>query len=127
MLLLAHDCAYFTKLDINSAFWAVLIREKDRQKTGFITYDGPWQWACLPLGLRSSPAIFQRILRDVIVENKLDKFAINYIDNILIFSENLADHLINIEKTLAALEKADFKLNKKKMFVREKFSRVFRT
>lgn len=57
------DCKYFTKLDINSAFWSVPLRSKDRYKTSFVTHHGHWQWSCLPFGLKSLPAIFQQIFR----------------------------------------------------------------
>lgn len=114
LLLLARDCSFFTKLDINSAFWSIPIREKDKQKTAFITHNGHWQWSCLPFGLKSAPAIFQRILSDVISKNNLNAFAINYIDDILIFSENITDHLSHIDKTLKAIKNAGFKLNLKK-------------
>ncbi|CAB3234337.1 unnamed protein product [Arctia plantaginis] len=114
LVLLARDCSLFTKLDINSAFWSIPLREKDKQKTAFITHNGHWQWSCLPFGLKSAPAIFQRILSDVISKSDLNAFAINYIDDILIFSKNITDHLSHIDKTLTALKNAGFKLNLKK-------------
>lgn len=60
------DCKFFTTLDINSAFWSIPLRIRDRPKTGFVTQDGHYQWTCLPFGLKTSPAIFQRILRNII-------------------------------------------------------------
>lgn len=114
LLIRVRDCNFFSKLDVNSAFWSIPIREKDRYKTAFITQNGHWQWKCLPFGLKSSPAIFQRILSDVLVKNNLETFAINYIDDILIFSESYSDHLRHINEVLIAIEQAGFKLNKKK-------------
>lgn len=107
----ARNCKYFSKLDINSAFWSIPVREKDRQKTAFVTHHGHWQWNCLPFGLKSSPAIFQRVLSGVIRKNKLDSFAVNYIDDILVYSKNYEDHMEHLKLTLQALQDQGFKLN----------------
>lgn len=57
----ARNCKYFSKLDVNSAFWSIPVREKDKYKLAFVTHQGHWQWKCLPFGLKTSPAIFQRV------------------------------------------------------------------
>jgi len=101
-------------MDINSAFWSIPVREKDRYKTAFVTHHGHWQWTCLPFGLKSSPAIFQRVLSSVLRKNGLDTFAVNYIDDILIYFENYIYHIRHIELTLKALKSEGFKLNKAK-------------
>lgn len=105
------NCEFFTKLDVNSAFWSIPIREKDRYKKAFVTHHGHWQWKSLPFGLKSSPAIFQRVLSSVLRKNGLNEFAVNYIDDILIFSETYADNLAHISLALIAFLKEGFKLN----------------
>lgn len=109
LMLLVRDCTVFTKLDINSAFWSIPIRKKDREKTAFITHNGHWQWSCLPFGLKSSPVIFQRILSGILFKYGLNTFTINYIDDILIFSKSMSEHLSHVNKTLMALRKTGFK------------------
>lgn len=84
-----RNAKFFTTLDINSAFWCIPVRNKDKYKTAFVTQDGHWQWKCLPFGLKTSPAIFQRILSNIIRKHNLNSFCINYIDDILIFSLSL--------------------------------------
>ena len=64
LIVKARDCKWFSVLDINSAFWSVPLRKKDRYKTAFVTQTGHYNWKCLPFGLKTSPAIFQRILRN---------------------------------------------------------------
>ena len=44
----------------------------------------------------------------------MNKFASNYIDDILIYSKTYNEHIDHIQLTLAAIEKAGFKLNRKK-------------
>lgn len=38
-----RNCEYFSTLDINSAFWAILLRIEDRKKTAFVTQEGHFQ------------------------------------------------------------------------------------
>lgn len=110
LIVKARNCKYFTTLDINSAFWSIPLRIEDRQKTGFVTQDGHYQWTCLPFGLKTSPAIFQRILSNILRNNNLKDFTENYIDDILIFSKSFEDHINHIEKVLKAIKKEGFRL-----------------
>lgn len=114
LIIKARNCKYFTTLDINSAFWSIPLRIEDRQKTGFVTQDGHYQWTCLPFGLKTSPAIFQRILSNILRNNNLKDFTENYIDDILIFSQSFEEHIDHIEKVLKAIIKEGFRLKFKK-------------
>lgn len=98
LMLQTTNCKYFTSLDINSAFWSIPLRISDRTKTGFVTQEGHYQWTCLPFGLKTAPAIFQRILRNIIKKHNLSGFANNYIDDILIFSKTFDEHITHIKK-----------------------------
>lgn len=74
LIIKTRNCKYFTTLDINSAFWSIPLRIEDRQKTGFVTQEGHFQWTCLPFGLKTSPAIFQRILSNILRKHNLKDF-----------------------------------------------------
>jgi len=50
LIIRTKGCKWFSSLDINSAFWMIPIRQKDRHKTGFITQHGHWQWVSMPYG-----------------------------------------------------------------------------
>lgn len=60
-----------------------------------------YQWRVLPFGLKTSSQIFQRILSNI---------TINYIDDILIFSETFEDDLKRIQQFLDAVKKDGFRL-----------------
>lgn len=105
-----RNSAYFTTLDINSAFWSIPLRVEDRKKTGFVTQEGHFQWTCLPYGLKTSPAIFQRILNNILRKYKLTDFAVNYIDDILIFSKTFSEHINHLTQLLEAIKREGFRL-----------------
>ncbi|CAK1554367.1 unnamed protein product [Leptosia nina] len=77
LMIKTRNCKFFTTLDINSAFWSIPLKIEDRQKTAFVTQEGHFQWTRLPFGLKTSPAIFQRILSSIIRKHKLADFASN--------------------------------------------------
>lgn len=110
LMIKTRNCRFFTTLDINSAFWSIPLRVEDRQKTGFVTQEGHYQWTCLPFGLKTSPAIFQRILSNIIRKHKLTNFTENYIDDILIFSKSFSEHIDHLTQLLEAIIKEGFRL-----------------
>lgn len=110
LLIKTRNCKYFSKLDIHSAFWSIPLRIEDRSKTGFITQEGHFQWTVLPFGLKTSPAIFQRILSGIIRKHKLSNFTVNYIDDILIFSETFEEHINHLTKLLEAIKEEGLRL-----------------
>lgn len=110
LMIKTRNCKYFSTLDINSAFWSIPLRIEDRKKTGFVTQEGHFQWTCLPFGLKTSPAIFQRILSNILGKYELTNFAVNYIDDILIFSKSFSEHMNHLTKLLEAIMKEGFRL-----------------
>lgn len=114
LIIRTRNCKYFTTLDINSAFWSIPLRVEDRSKTGFVTQDGHFQWTCLPFGLKTSPAIFQRILSNILRKHNLTGYSVNYIDDILIYSTSFQEHITHIRNVLDAIIKEGFRLKFKK-------------
>lgn len=105
-----RNSKYFSTLDINSAFWSIPLRIEDRKKTAFVTQEGHYQWTCLPFGLKTSPAIFQRILSNILRKYNLTEFAVNYIDDILIFSKSFSEHINHLTQLLEAIKKEGFRV-----------------
>lgn len=110
LMIKTRNCKFFSTLDINSAFWSIPLRIEDRHKTAFVTQDFHLQWTCLPFGLKTSPAIFQRILSSIIRKHKLSDFTVNYIDDILVFSETFTEHIKHLSLLLEAIQKEGFRL-----------------
>lgn len=87
ILVKTSGCSWFSTLDINSAFWSIPLNKKDRHKTAFVTQNGHYQWRCLPFGLKTSPAIFQRILS--FFSKKIYITSVQFISMTLLYSQNL--------------------------------------
>jgi RNase H-like domain found in reverse transcriptase/Reverse transcriptase (RNA-dependent DNA polymerase) len=96
---------YFTKIDIIAAFNRLRIAEGDEWKTAFKTRYGLYQYNVLPFGLSNGPASFQRYINDALARH-LDQFCTAYMDDILIYSDNIHQHREHVRSVLQALRKA---------------------
>jgi hypothetical protein len=67
----------------------------------------------MPFGLTNAPASFQHFINDVL-RPYLDVFVTAYLDNILIYSDNLKEHRRHVLKVLEALSKVGLHLKPEK-------------
>lgn len=93
---------FFTKLDLRSAYNLIRIREGDEYKTAFRTKYGHFEYLVMPFGLRNAPATFQAFINSVL-RPFLEKFVILYLDDILIFSDSLENHIKHVRLVLKKL------------------------
>jgi hypothetical protein len=112
-LLRLQKACYFTKLDIRGAYNLVWMAKGEEWKTTFRTCYGLFKSLVMLFGLTNAPTRFQHFINDVLCPY-LNVFITAYLDNILIYSENLEDHWRHILKVLEALKKAGLHLKPKK-------------
>ena len=83
---------YFTKFDVCWGYNNVRIRKGDEEKAAFRTNQGLYEPTVMFFGLTNSPAMFQwmmnDIFRDLIAKGKVTI----YLDDILIFTKDKAEH-----------------------------------
>ncbi|KAK3566681.1 hypothetical protein QTP86_003194 [Hemibagrus guttatus] len=93
----------FTKLDLHSAYNLVRIREGDEWKTAFHTTHGHYEYCVMPFGLTNTPAIFQALINEVF-RDLLGRGVIDYIDDILVYSTSMEEHVRQVQEVLARLQ-----------------------
>ncbi|THZ62800.1 hypothetical protein D6C85_09139 [Aureobasidium pullulans] len=96
---------HFSKLDIIAAFNNLRIKQGDEWKTAFNTRYGQYEYLVMPFGLCNAPGSFQSYI-NAALHDYLDDFCTGYLDDILIFSETLAEHRQHVRKVLERLRKA---------------------
>lgn len=99
----------FSTLDITSAYWNIALEEKSKEKLAFTCNFGLYEFQVLPFGYKNSPAIFQRVIRQILNKYQV-KFALNYFDDVVIFSNNLQEHLEHLKTIFQICEKENIKL-----------------
>ena len=100
----------YTKLDIISAFNRLRIKDGDEWKTAFRTRFGLFEYLVMPFGLCNGPASFQHYINDTL-RDYLDVFYTAYLDDILIYSLNEAEHEIHIKRILTRLQDAGLQVD----------------
>ena len=86
---------YFTKIDVRNAFNCLRIALGHKFKTAFRTRYGHFEYLVMPFGLTSAPGTFQSYINDIICDC-LDRFTVAYMDDILIYSNSLQEHILHI-------------------------------
>ena len=81
----------FSKIDLQSSYHQIKIRGEDVIKTAFHTRCGHFEFVVLLFGLTNAPAAFMDLMNRVF-KPYLDSFEIVFIDDILIYSKNEAEH-----------------------------------
>ncbi len=97
-----RSARYCTKLDLRSAYNLIRIREGDEWKTAFSTTSGHYEYLVMPFGLSNSPSVFQAYINDVF-RDMLNRWVIVYIDDILVFSDSLDNHIQHVRAVLQRL------------------------
>ncbi|KAI2656613.1 Transposon Tf2-9 polyprotein [Labeo rohita] len=92
----------FTKLDLRNAYHLVRIKEGDEWKTAFNTPLGHFEYRVLPFVLANVPSVFQALVNDVL-RDMLNIFVFVYLDDILIFSPSVSDHVQHVRRVLQRL------------------------
>ena len=74
----------------------------DRVKTSFTCRYGTFQFTVMPFGLSTAPATFQRMMNTIFLE-LLDLGVLVYLDDVLIYSKTVDEHIILLDKVFKLL------------------------
>jgi hypothetical protein len=81
----------FSKIDLQSGYHQLKIRECDILKTTFILRYGLYEYMVMSFGLTNAPTYFMYLMNKVFMEY-LDKFVMVFIDDILVYLRSEEEH-----------------------------------
>nr|GEW50434.1 putative reverse transcriptase domain-containing protein [Tanacetum cinerariifolium] len=96
----------YLKIDLQSGYHQLRVREEDIPKTAFRTHYGHYEFQVKPFGLTNALAVFIDLMNGV-CKPYLDKFLIVLIDDILIYSKNKEEHEEHLKLILELLKKEE--------------------
>lgn len=104
----------FTTIDLKSGYWQVPLAKESRPITAFtVPGRGLFQFRVMPFGLHAAPATFQRLL-DKVIGPKMEPFAFAYLDDIVVASKSMEEHLEHLQQVFARLAEANLQVNPEK-------------
>ncbi|GBG76400.1 hypothetical protein CBR_g22148 [Chara braunii] len=104
---------FLSKLDLKLGYHQLEIRQEDRYKTAFKTRYGHFEWLVMSFDLTNAPTTFQTAMT-MEFRRMLDRFALIYLDDILVHSWSLDEHVEHLCIVLERLRQAKYKANRDK-------------
>ncbi len=104
-----------SKIDLTKGYYHVPLEAESRDVTSFVTPWGCFKFKVLPFGLKHAPAIFQRIMEQILRECK--GWSVVYIDDILVYSDKNEDHEKLVQCVLEVISRSGMKCDWAKEFV----------
>ena len=109
LMSLGSGNAVYSSLDLLSGYWQVPLAPESRKITAFSTPKGHFEWLRMPFGLKSAPITFQRLMNTIFAP-MIGKNVYAYLDDLIIFSKDIASHLTDLESVLLRLREAGLKV-----------------
>jgi hypothetical protein len=111
-----HDCAghkFYGKIDMTNSFFQTKMHPDSVKFTAVNTPFGLYEWLVMPMGLRNSPVVHQCRVFSAL-HALIGKICHVYLDDIIIWSNSLAEHEHNVKLVLEALHAANLYCSVKK-------------
>ena len=100
----------FSTLNLTKGYYQMKLANESKEITAFTSPKGLFQLKVLPMGMKTSGAVFQRLM-DWMLGNLKTRCAVVYIDDITIFSPLLKQHLQDLREVFERLQNTNLKLN----------------
>ena len=97
-----RGASLFTKIDLRSGDHQIRVHPDDVHKTAFHTRYGHFEFLVLPFGLTNALVTFTHLMRRIFWE-QLDDFIIIFLDDILVYSKEVEEHVTHVCQTLSLL------------------------
>lgn len=104
---------FFSKLDLRSGYYQVRIAEGDEAKTTCVTRYGAFEFLVMSFGLTNAPATFCTLMNKLF-HPYLDKFVVVYLDDIVVYSNTLKEHVDHLRKVFQVLRENELYVKKEK-------------
>ena len=113
--------AYYCTLDLKDAYYQCLLDPQSRDITTFSDGRNLFRFKRLPFGLSVAPAIFTRVMQEVLRPLLALGFVKNYLDDVIIFAPTIESILERLDLVFTRMKEMGLKLNVSKChFVKRK-------
>ena len=107
------QASVFPSLDLCSGYWQVGLDPETAEKSAFASHTGVYQYTRMPIGLVNAPACFQPLMHTVL-RKILYKYSWVYLNDVLVFSKDMDEHIQHLNEIFSRFKKANLKLHPSK-------------
>jgi hypothetical protein len=104
----------FSVLDLNSAYYQIPLSARSRKATAFCTLFGLFEFNKLPMGISVECQVLSRVVDSLFGDLK-HQYVNNFMDDLVVYSSTMEEHLDHQKEVFRRLEKAGFTLNREKV------------
>src|SRR6266581_879727 len=104
---------WFSAFDLRSGYHQVPMSAADADKTSFLTRSGTFRFRRVPFGLCNAGSTFQRVM-DLALRGLTYEMCLVYLDDIIVFSKTVREHLERLRRLFERLRDAKLKLKPSK-------------
>jgi hypothetical protein len=104
---------FFTKMDVRDGYNCLCMAIGEEWKTTFQCRYGHFKYIVMPFSLCNAPGTFQHYMNDTFCDF-LNQFLIDYLDDLLIYLDTLAEHKRHVRMVLERLKEAELCLKPSK-------------
>lgn len=105
----------FSTLDANYEYWQIKLDDCDKEKVTLKSHHGLYRCLRMPFSPKNTSSTSQRVMENLLLMGKR-KFALVDLDDVVIFSRSVAEHLDRLRTVLGLLPRAKVSLSLKMCF-----------
>lgn len=107
------NAAVFNELDFRAGYHQIRMVVGEEFKTAFCTHNGLFEFLVMPFGLTNAPATFQSFMNQIF-SSLLHKGVLVFIDDILIYSWTIDEHVKLLQQVFDILDNHQFYIKRSK-------------
>jgi len=100
----------FFVFDLNSTYNQIPLSVRSRRLTAFCTPFALFEFNKLPMGISEGSQVLIRVIDELFADLK-GKLVFNFLDDLIVYSPSMEEHMSYVRKVLSRLKKSVFTLN----------------